>query len=244
VGCGGVGSWLAAGLARMGVTNLTLVDHDDVERSNLPRLPGARPGDVGEPKVRVVQQQCLAGTPSCEITTVSTQAQEAGAQLRAVDVIVSCVDNVTARYWLNEFAVRQPRVDVLTHPMTDGDLNHVMTREAAANEVRIEVDLGSVLRAKGGRRVRTLGGLRKLRELLEAYDAPFVVSGDPSSHLGLRAPRELIAVGETIAIERLIAMPESEKRALGEAGRRWFEENDRAFQSRLARLLAERIPEE
>lgn len=116
VGVGGVGSWLAASLARMGIRRLTLVDHDDVERSNLPRIAGARPGDVGEPKVRVIQQQCLAATPECEVTTVSTRAQDAGDQLQDADILVGCVDTVTARYWLNEFAVRHliPYIDLGT----------------------------------------------------------------------------------------------------------------------------------
>jgi len=104
---------------------------------------------------------------------------------------------------LNGFAVRQERVDVLAHPMRgEGDLNHVMVRDAVEHGVRIEVNLDRVLRTSGGRRVRTVAGLRKLRELLEAYDAPFVVSGDPTSHLALRAPRELVAVGETIGFDR------------------------------------------
>jgi ribonuclease P/MRP protein subunit RPP1 len=50
--------------------------------------------------------------------------------------------------------------------------------------------------------VQAIQGLRKLRELVEAYDAPFVVSADPRSHLQLRAPRELYAVGEVVGFDR------------------------------------------
>lgn len=103
---------------------------------------------------------------------------------------------------LNRFAAEQDRVDVLTRPFADrGDLNHVLVRAAADHGVCIEVDLGPVLRTGGGRRVRYLQKLRKLRELLDAYDAPFVVSATPASHLQLRAPRELIAVGEHIGFD-------------------------------------------
>ena len=103
---------------------------------------------------------------------------------------------------LNQFAVRQKRVDVLAHPMRDGDLNHVLVRAAKEHGVRLEVNLGRVLRSSGGRRVRALSGLRKLRELIEAYDAPFVVSADPASHLEMRAPRELLAVAEVVGFDR------------------------------------------
>ncbi|MEF8813190.1 MAG: RNase P subunit p30 family protein [Halovenus sp.] len=103
---------------------------------------------------------------------------------------------------LNRFAVEQAAVDVLAHPMAgDGDFNHVLAREAARNGVRVEFNLRQVLRDAGGTRVRTLQDLRKLRELVAAYDVPFVVSANPRSHLELRAPRELQAVGDAIGFD-------------------------------------------
>jgi len=103
---------------------------------------------------------------------------------------------------LNRFAVEQPKVDVLAHPMTDGDVNHVLATAAAENGVHLEFNFGRVLRADGGPRVQAIKGLRKLRELVEQYDAPYVVSADPRSHLQLRAPRELYAVAETVGFDR------------------------------------------
>lgn len=103
---------------------------------------------------------------------------------------------------LNRFAVEQPAVDVLAHPMRDGDINHVLAKTAAENGVHLEFNFASVLRAEGGERVDAIQGLRKLRELTEKYDTPYVVSADARSHLHLRAPRELIAVGETIGFDR------------------------------------------
>lgn len=103
---------------------------------------------------------------------------------------------------INRFAAEQPAVDVLAHPMAgDGDLNHVLAKAAADNGVRLEVDLGPVLRNAGGSRVRAIADLRKLRELVDAYDAPFVVSANPTSHLELRAPRELVAVCERLGFD-------------------------------------------
>lgn len=104
---------------------------------------------------------------------------------------------------LNRFAVEQERVDVLARPMAgDGDFNHVLAKAAARNGVRIEFDLSRVLRLAGGPRVQALSDLRKLRELVSQYDAPYVVSASPESHLQLRAPRELLAVGEEIGFPR------------------------------------------
>lgn len=104
---------------------------------------------------------------------------------------------------LNRFAVEQERVDVLAHPMRgEGDFNHVLAKAAAENGVRVEFDFEPVLRAEGGPRVQALADTRKLRELVEKYDAPYVVSANPTSHLQLRGPRELKAVGERIGFSR------------------------------------------
>jgi len=103
---------------------------------------------------------------------------------------------------LNRFAVENPAVDVLAHPMADdGDFNHVLAKAAAEHGVRVEFNLHPVVHDSGGSRVRRLRGLRKLRELVADADAPYVVSADPRSHLELRAPRELSALGETIGFD-------------------------------------------
>ncbi|WP_336339346.1 RNase P subunit p30 family protein [Haloarcula brevis] len=103
---------------------------------------------------------------------------------------------------INRFAVEQATVDVLAHPMReDGDFNHVLANAAADNGVRVEFDFGPVLRASGGTRVRAIKALRKLRELVADAGAPFVVSASPSNHLQLRAPRDVVAVGETVGFD-------------------------------------------
>ena len=98
---------------------------------------------------------------------------------------------------LNRYAVEQPRVDVLARPSAgSGGFNHVLAKAARDNGVHVEFDLGPVLRRSGGDRVRALSALRKLREIVTYYDAPHVVSANASSHLELRAPRELVAVAD------------------------------------------------
>jgi ribonuclease P/MRP protein subunit RPP1 len=84
----------------------------------------------------------------------------------------------------------------------NGDVNHVLAEAAAEHAVALEVDLSPVLRSSGGRRTRAIAGLRKLRDLIEHAGAPHVVSADPRSHLHVRAPRELLALGEAIGLDR------------------------------------------
>ena len=102
---------------------------------------------------------------------------------------------------INRFAVDQPAVDVLAHPTAGaGDVDHVIAKRAAANGVRLELSLRPVLRASGDDRVEALEDIRKLASLIDDADAPYVVSGDPRSHLALRAPRDLAALGDVLGL--------------------------------------------
>lgn len=116
---------------------------------------------------------------------------------------------------INRFAVEQDRVDVLTRPMRGGgDFNHVLAKAARDHGTCVEFDLGPVLRSTGGHRVQAIGDLRKLREIVDHYDAPYVVSANARSHLQLRAPRDLVAVAEEIGFD-----PEWTREGLAEWGR-------------------------
>ncbi len=101
---------------------------------------------------------------------------------------------------IDRFAVEQPAVDVLAHPAA-GEFDDALAKAAARNGVHVEVNLRSALREDGGTRVRALRDLRRLVRVLDHYDAPFVVSGDPRSHLELRAPRELVAVAGLVGLD-------------------------------------------
>lgn len=106
VGVGGLGSRMAADLASTGVRELTVVDPDVVERSNLPRLTGIYGHHVGRPKVEAIKEELHRRNPDIEVTAVHAPAEEAGEQLKQADLILAGVDQVTARMWLNQFAVR------------------------------------------------------------------------------------------------------------------------------------------
>jgi ribonuclease P/MRP protein subunit RPP1 len=105
---------------------------------------------------------------------------------------------------VNRFAAESDRVDVLARPVVPGEddgIDAALARAAREHGVRVEFDLGLALRLEGGSRVRALQALRRVRELVDHFDAPFVVSARADSHLGLRAPRELVAVGELVGFD-------------------------------------------
>ena len=53
-GLGGVGSYCAEALARMGVGQMTLIDHDVVAASNINRQLPAMLSTMGQPKVELM----------------------------------------------------------------------------------------------------------------------------------------------------------------------------------------------
>lgn len=102
---------------------------------------------------------------------------------------------------ISRVLARQERVDVLGWPLTaDEELSHTVATTAKEHGIFIALDLGPILRATAGRRVAALGELDRLYTVLDHFEVPYVVSVNPTSHLELRAPRELRAVGEAIGL--------------------------------------------
>ncbi|WP_254824240.1 HesA/MoeB/ThiF family protein [Haloglomus halophilum] len=107
VGVGGIGSQVAEQFARLGVGELVLVDPDTVEPSNLPRLVGAYDHHVGKPKVEAVREHAWRSSPAdIDVTAVAEPVQEVPERLADCDLVVGCVDRVSARSFCNEWAVK------------------------------------------------------------------------------------------------------------------------------------------
>jgi tRNA A37 threonylcarbamoyladenosine dehydratase len=70
IGLGGVGSWAVEALARSGISELTLVDLDDVCVSNVNRQLHALDGELGKPKVEVMARRVAAINPDCLVHPV------------------------------------------------------------------------------------------------------------------------------------------------------------------------------
>jgi len=71
IGCGGLGSWVASGLAGAGVGSLVLVDDDRVELSNLNRQLLFRESQVGELKTSAAADSLRAHNSEIEVVEVS-----------------------------------------------------------------------------------------------------------------------------------------------------------------------------
>ena len=111
VGAGGLGSPVALYLASAGVGQITLVDDDTVDLTNLQRQIMHTEARVGQPKVASAEAAIGALNPGVRVRTVAQRADEA--QLTelaaAADIVLDCTDNFATRQALNRSCVATGR---------------------------------------------------------------------------------------------------------------------------------------
>lgn len=124
VGLGGLGSHVAQQLAYLGVGDLLLVDADVVTESNLNRLIGTTPEDIGRPKVEVAREMIEAIAPEATVRCEQVSVQELSEELLADrTVLFGCVDNDDPRLDLLErtSSLALAYIDAATDVLPDED---------------------------------------------------------------------------------------------------------------------------
>jgi molybdopterin/thiamine biosynthesis adenylyltransferase/molybdopterin synthase catalytic subunit/rhodanese-related sulfurtransferase len=108
VGAGGLGCAVLTSLAGAGVGELTIVDGDRVDASNLHRQPLYAIADVGRPKAEAAAARLAAYNPGLSIRPVTQRFDAAIAEelVAATDVVVDCTDNFAAKFLVNDAAMR------------------------------------------------------------------------------------------------------------------------------------------
>lgn len=106
-GIGGVGGYTVEALARSGVGQLDLIDHDTVSVSNINRQILATHSTVGMLKVEAARQRILDINPDCVVRTwpMFYLPETAGEfDFTAYDYIVDAIDTVTGKLQLAQRA--------------------------------------------------------------------------------------------------------------------------------------------
>jgi molybdopterin/thiamine biosynthesis adenylyltransferase len=108
VGAGGLGSPAALYLAAAGVGQLTLVDPDRVDRSNLQRQILYAEGDVGRPKTRAASDRLHALNPHVVVAGVegAFDGETADDLVADVDLVLDGTDDFATRFCVNAACVR------------------------------------------------------------------------------------------------------------------------------------------
>jgi len=106
VGCGGTGSIVAEQLTRLGVRRQLLIDPDSLSASNLTRVYGSQPTDVGRPKVEVLAEHLRRIAPDSLVTTLQSKITVEGTAraLLGADIVFGCTDDNAGRLVLSRFA--------------------------------------------------------------------------------------------------------------------------------------------
>lgn len=108
LGAGGLGCPVLMYLASCGVGNITIVDPDVVELSNLQRQIIYHSDDIGLKKAVVAQQKIKQLNPRVCVTAINDipENDELASLIQQADVVVEGTDNFSARYRHNEYCVQ------------------------------------------------------------------------------------------------------------------------------------------
>ncbi|GMR20945.1 MAG: molybdopterin-synthase adenylyltransferase MoeB [Gammaproteobacteria bacterium] len=103
IGLGGLGSPVAMYLAAAGVGQLTLVDPDQVDLSNLQRQVIHETSAIGQDKVSSAQARLRQLNPDCNVRTLNIKLHSKGLadEIGKTDAVVDCSDNFDTRFEVN-----------------------------------------------------------------------------------------------------------------------------------------------
>lgn len=106
VGTGGTGSSVAEQLVRLGVRHFQLFDPDTLTASNVTRVYGSFPDNIGRPKIDVVAEHLQRIAPDAEVRAYASMitVEETARALLDADIIFGCTDDNAGRLVLSRVA--------------------------------------------------------------------------------------------------------------------------------------------
>lgn len=122
IGCGGLGSHILYELSAIGVCNITIVDFDNIELSNLNRQILYKECDIGEKKVYTAKKRILEFNPKMNITAINKKISSKNDFVDVIknhDLVISVADKPREKIisWLNEACIEE------NIPYVNGGLN-------------------------------------------------------------------------------------------------------------------------
>lgn len=125
VGAGGTGSAVCEQLVRLGVRDLVILDVDVLSASNVTRVYGSTPADVGRAKVEVLRDhlQRIAPDLICDTLQSMVTLEPAARRLTGCDLVFGCTDDNAGRLVLSRLGtfLLTPVIDVGVLLSSDGN---------------------------------------------------------------------------------------------------------------------------
>ena len=139
VGLGGVGSFAAEFITRAGVGNLTIVDGDDIDITNINRQLPALHSTIGKQKVDVVAERLLDINPNLNLTKINEflvpeRMQEVLNQ-HPYDFVMDCIDSVSPKVELI-LACKRKRIKCISSMGAGGKMNPEMVKVRDISKVK------------------------------------------------------------------------------------------------------------
>lgn len=106
IGVGGVGSYVAEALARAPIGNITLIDFDIIDITNINRQLPALHSTIGKSKVEVLAERIKDINPKCKITIKQEKLTANSAKVLIDDdwdYIIDAIDDVPAKVFLLKY---------------------------------------------------------------------------------------------------------------------------------------------
>lgn len=102
VGLGGLGGFVVEGLARMGALDITLVDFNAFDESNINRQLFCSVNNIGKNKVDEVRRIMYKNYKNVKVAAINMKINEGNVDmlLDSADVVFDCVDNIKAKLLL------------------------------------------------------------------------------------------------------------------------------------------------
>ena len=126
VGVGGVGGYALEALVRSGVGNITIIDKDNVDESNLNRQIISLNNNIGKSKVEVALDRALSINKDLNIKGIETfltkDNLEAVLDGLSIDYIIDACDTVTTKIELIKYA-KEHNINIITCLGTGNRLN-------------------------------------------------------------------------------------------------------------------------
>jgi molybdopterin/thiamine biosynthesis adenylyltransferase len=99
VGCGGLGGYIIEMLSRIGIGNITVLDGDVFDETNLNRQLFSATSNIGRKKVVVAEERIKDVNPQVKFTGYDSLFSENNSDeiIKGHDIVVDAVDNVSTR---------------------------------------------------------------------------------------------------------------------------------------------------
>jgi molybdopterin/thiamine biosynthesis adenylyltransferase len=111
IGAGGLGSPAVLYLGSAGVGRITVVDHDEVDLTNLQRQIAHNQSRIGQPKADSLRASVAAINPDVQLRPLVRRADALllDELVAGADVVLDCSDNFATRHAVNAACVRHRR---------------------------------------------------------------------------------------------------------------------------------------